>query len=67
MLQNAYGTMDEHFIYHWDEPIDKSRCFDFSEFLGSCDIENNLGIDVGTILYFSGDISMRDHADNNGI
>jgi hypothetical protein len=57
----------EYRIYHWDERADKSRCFDFGDFLGSSDIEDNLGIDIGIIPYFWGDIRMRDHADTGGI
>jgi hypothetical protein len=41
-IQTAYGTMDEYYIYHWDERIDKSRCFDFGDFLTAKDIENNM-------------------------
>jgi len=44
--------MDEYSIYHRDERVDKSRCFDFGDFLTAKDIEDNLGIDVGIILNF---------------
>jgi len=47
--------------------VDKSRCFDFNEFLTAKDIKDNLGIDFGIISYFWLDIRMRDHDDNNGI
>ena len=33
IIKTAYGTMDENFIYYWDERVDKSRCFDFGDFL----------------------------------
>ena len=59
--------MDEYSIYHWDERVDKSRCFDFGGFLIAKDIDDNLGMDVGIIPFFWGDIRMRDHDDNNGI
>ena len=48
-IETAYGTMDAHYIYHWDQRVDKSRSFDFGDFLRSGDIEDNLGIDVGII------------------
>ena len=64
-IQTAYGTKDKYSIYHWDGRVDKSRCFDFGDFLTAKDIEDNLGIDVGIIPYFWGDIRMRDHDDNN--
>jgi hypothetical protein len=66
-IQTAYGTMDKCYIYRWDERVDKSRCFDFGDFLTAKDIEDNLGIDVRIIPYFWGDIRMRDHDDINGI
>ena len=47
--------------------MDKSRCFDFGDFLTAKDVADNLGIDVGIIPYFWGDIRMRDHDDSNGI
>jgi hypothetical protein len=59
--------MDAYSIYHWDERVDKSRCFDFGDFLDAKDIEDNLGIDVVIIPYIWDDIRMRDHDDNNGI
>ena len=55
-IQTAHGTMDAYPIYHWDERVDKSRSFDFGDFLIAKDIEDNLGIDVGIIPYFWGDI-----------
>lgn len=66
-FQTPYGTMDEFSIYSWDERADKSRCFDFGDFLNVRDIENNLGTDTEIIPCFWGDIRMRDHEDINGI
>ena len=66
-IQTAYGTMDKCYIYHWDERVDKSRCFDFGDFLTAKDIEDNLGIDVGIVPCFWGDIRMRDPNDTNGL
>ena len=66
-IQNPYGKMDEYSIYHWGERVDKSRCFNFGDFLAVRDIEDSLGTDVRIIPYFWGNIRIRDHADNNGI
>jgi hypothetical protein len=66
-IQTTYGTTDEFYIYSWDDRVEKSRCFDFGDFLTSTDIENNLGTDVEIIPCFGGGIRMRVHDDNNGI
>ena len=59
--------MDEDSIYHWDECVDKPRCFDFGDFLAVRDIEDGLDTDAGIIPHFRGNIRTRDHADINGI
>ena len=66
-IQTPYGAEDEFFIYSWDDRVEKSRCFDFGDFLSAREIENNMGTDVGIIPCFWGDIRMRNHDDNNGI
>ena len=66
-IQTPYGTEDEFSIYSWDDRVEKSRCFDFGDFLSAREIENNMGTDVGIIPCFWGDIRMRDHDDSNGI
>ena len=66
-IQIAHGITNEFSVYSWDERVEKSRCFDFGDFLTATDIENNLGTDVKIIPCFWGDIRMRDHDDNNGI
>jgi hypothetical protein len=37
-IQTTYGTMDALSIYNWDEHAEKSRCFDFDDFLNATDI-----------------------------
>ncbi len=66
-IQTPYGTEDEFFIYYWEDRVEKSRCFDFGDFLSAREIEDNMGIDVGIIPCFWGDIWMRDHNDINGM
>jgi len=66
-IQTACGTTDTFSIFSWDERVEKSRCFNFDDFLTTIDIENNLGTDVEIIPCFLGDIRMRDHNDSNGI
>ena len=67
IFQTPYGTKDVFYIYSWDERAEKSRCFDFGDFLNVRDIENNLGTDTEIIPCFWDDIRMRDHDDNNGV
>jgi hypothetical protein len=67
IFQTPYGIRDEFSIYSLDERADKSRYFDFGDFLNIRDIENNLGTDTEIIPCFWGDIRMRDHDDINGI
>jgi hypothetical protein len=66
-MQTPFGTTDEFYIYSWEDRVEKSRCFDFGDFLIARDIENNFGTDVGIVPCFWGDIRMRDHDNNNGI
>ena len=66
-MQTPFGTKDEFHIYSWEDRVEKSRCFDFHDFLIARDIQNNLGTDVGIVPCFWGDICMRDHDDSNGI
>ena len=51
-MPTPFGTQDEFFIYSREDSAEKSRCFDFGEFLNARDIENNLGTDVGIIPCF---------------
>ena len=48
-MQTPFGTQDEFFIYSWEDRAEKSRCFDFVDFLNARDIEKKLGTDVGII------------------
>jgi hypothetical protein len=66
-MQTPFGTTDEFYIYSWEDRVEKSRCFDFGDFLIARDIENNLGTDVGIVPCFWGDIRMREHDGGNGI
>jgi hypothetical protein len=64
-IQTTYGTTNYFSISFWDERVEKSRCFNFGDFLTATNIENNLGTDVEFIPCFWGDIRMRDHDDSN--
>jgi hypothetical protein len=52
IFHTPYGTLDEFSIYSWDERTEKSRCFDFGDFLNVRDIENNLGTTTKSSLVF---------------
>ena len=58
IIQTAYGTTDEFSINSWDERVEKSRCFDFGDFIIAVDIENNLGTDVEIIPCFLGEMTI---------
>jgi hypothetical protein len=49
-MQTPFGTTDDFYIYSWDDRVEKSRCFDFGDFLIARDIENNLGPTLGLSL-----------------
>jgi hypothetical protein len=66
-IRTPIGTTEDFYIYSWEDRVEKSRCFDFGDFLIARDIEHNLGTDVGIIPCFWGDIHMRDHDESNGI
>jgi hypothetical protein len=54
-IQTPYGTLDEFFIYSWEDRVEKSRYFDFGDyFLSAREIENYLGTNVGIIPCFLG-------------
>jgi hypothetical protein len=40
-MQTPFGTQDDFFFYSWEDRAEKSRCFDFGDFLSARDIENN--------------------------
>ena len=52
IIRTPLGTTDEFYIYSSEDRVEKSRCFDFGDFLIARGIENNLGTDVGIIPCF---------------
>ncbi len=69
LIDIAYVTIDEYSIYHWDEGngMNKAHCLDFGSLVTSKEVENNLGIDIGIVPMFWGDMITRGHIDNDGI
>ncbi len=45
----------------------KAHCLDCGDFISPKQIEYNLGIDIGIVSMFWGDVLIRDYIDNNGI
>ena len=61
------GIFDNFGIYHWDDFIDESKCFDYGDFVTAREIEDNIGADVGIVPTLMDTIPMRDYSDNNKI
>ena len=53
-IQTPYGAEDEFFIDSWEDRVEKSRCFDFGDFLNAREVENNMGTDVRIIPFLGG-------------
>jgi hypothetical protein len=56
---------DNFGIYHWDDFIDKSKCFDYNDFVTARETEGNIGADIGIVPTLTDNIPMRDFSDNN--
>jgi hypothetical protein len=54
-----------HFpVYHWDNFIKKSKCFDYGDFVCAGKIEDNIGVDDGVVPALMDNIHMRDYSDS---
>ena len=51
-MQTPFGIKDEFYIYSWEDRVEKSRFFDFGDFLNARDIENNWVLTLGLSLVF---------------
>jgi hypothetical protein len=58
---------DDFYIYHWDDFIDKSKCFDCGDFVTAREIEDNIGADDGIVPTLMDNIPMRDYSDINKV
>ena len=54
-------------IYHWDNCNDKSKCFDYGDFVFAREIEDTIGVDFGIVPTLMDEIPMRDYGDSNNI
>ncbi len=61
------GILDNFSIYHWDDFCDKSKCFDYGDFVSARDIEDTIGVDVGIVPTLMDHIPMRNYGDSNDI
>ena len=61
------GIYDDFSIYHWDDFIDKSKCFDYSDFVTAREIEDNISADVDSVPTLMDNIPMRDYSDSNKV
>ena len=55
---------DNFSIYHWDDFNDKSKCFDYGDFVATREIEDNIGVDDGIVPNLMDNIPMRDYGDS---
>jgi hypothetical protein len=58
---------DNFSICHWDGFIDKSKCFDYVDFVTAREIEDNIGADAGIVPILMDNIPMRDYSDSNKV
>ena len=54
-------------IYHWDDIMDKFKCFDYGNFVTVWVIEDNIGANVDIVPTLMDNIPMRNYSDNNKI
>ncbi len=53
------GIFDNFGIYHWDDFIDKSRCFDYGDFVTTREIEDSIGAYAVIVPTLMDNIHMR--------
>ena len=58
------GIFDTFSIYHWDDFSDKSKYFDYGDFVFAREIENNIGVVDDIVPTLMDNISMRDYSDS---
>ena len=58
---------DNFGIYHQDDFMDKSKCFDYGDFVTAREKENNNGVDAGIVPTLMDNIPTRDYGDSNKI
>ena len=61
------GMLYNFSIYPWDNFYDKSKCFDYGEFVSAREIEDNICVDDGIVPTLMDNIPMRDYGDSNNI
>jgi hypothetical protein len=60
------GIFNNFSIYRWDDFSDKSKCFDYGDFVYVREIEDNIGADE-IVPNLMDDISTRDNGDSNKV
>jgi len=59
-------NFDDFYIYNWDDFDNKSKCFDYGDFVSAGEIEGNIGVDVGILpTLMDNIIPIRDYGDSN--
>jgi hypothetical protein len=61
------GIFDIFSIYHCDDFIDKSKYFDYGDFVTAREIEDNIGADDDIVPTLIDITPMRDYSDNNKV
>jgi len=60
-------NFDNFSVYHRENFSDKSKCFDYGDFVFAREIEDNIGVDVGSVPTLMDNIPMRDYGDSNEV
>ena len=61
------GIFDNFGVYHWDDFIDKYKCFDYGDFVTAQEIKGNIGADARFVPTLMDNIPMKDYSDINKI
>jgi hypothetical protein len=60
-----FVIFDNFSIYHWDNFSDKSKCFDYGDFVFAREIEDNIGVDAGIVSTLMDNIPMIEYGASN--
>ena len=61
------GIFDNFVIYRLDDFIDKSKCFDYGDFVTAREIEDNIGANTGIVPTLMDNIPINDYSDSNKV
>jgi hypothetical protein len=65
LTTEIWGIFDNFYIYHWNNFSDKSKYFNYGDFVSAREIEDNIGVDASIVLTLMDNIPMKDFGDIN--